>query len=396
MKKIILSLLTLFTINIGGYSQYTETFDLANRGILSGTCLTNDPASCVSSNFTDVTWTIEGDLSGIDSEGFFTKSGYLHAEDLDEEVCWVSPSIDIIFTATSDFNIQFTIPTGTTWDNSGTLGSADYMDVKYSVDGGAFITLANVNGCPGSGHTLSGVGCGSITGPQTFIISETGIVGAVLDIQVCIDTNGASDDGFLEEVSVPSGIILPVTWAGVDATNTPRGNFIEWSTSSEINNEKFLIQKRTNKKNEYTTIGTVYSNGNSTSINSYEYMDEKMDVGSLCYYRIKQVDYDGQYAYSKVVSIKNKNTFNTDIDLHPNPVTESLIISLKDNSSADINSLLIYNMYGKVVEQITSPFLDKSSLIYDASLLSAGMYYIKPMKTNGMFMDNTIRFIKAE
>jgi hypothetical protein len=194
--------LVLYATTLQG--QYTESFNLANKGILAGPCGTSDPTSCLTVDFSGVNWTLGGDLSGIDAEGFKTENGHLLSEDLDEVACWISPTLDISNSSTVSFSVTIVIPDGAVWENSSTTGSVDFVDVKYSVDGGAFVTLANITGCPGSGHTISSSGCGfDLTGPLTYNPTISGLNGSTLDIQVCFDSNSAEDDGWLEEVNVP-------------------------------------------------------------------------------------------------------------------------------------------------------------------------------------------------
>jgi len=81
-------------------------------------------------------------------------------------------------------------------------------------------------------------------------------------------------------------------------------------TASEINNDYFEIQKSDNGFDFYT-IGTVKGNGNSTVVNSYNFMDDINNSStSFVYYRLKQIDYDLQFEYSPIVSIQTENSFS--------------------------------------------------------------------------------------
>jgi len=196
--------LNLFLFSAISNAQYSESFDIDGKGILNPGCTGTALSSCSNTDFAGVTWTIGGDLSGIDVEGFFTSGGSLVSLDGDEEACWISPTLDISTVGGVSITATIYIPTGSEWETSTTVGSLDFADVKYSVDGGPFITLANVNGCPGSGHTISAASCATaLTGPLTSNPSAIGIIGSTLDIQICFDTNASGDIGNLELVSVP-------------------------------------------------------------------------------------------------------------------------------------------------------------------------------------------------
>ncbi len=396
MKTYLLTASLLFTFVIQSFSQYTETFDSANKGILLGPCTGSSGETCNSFDFDDVDWTIDGllNLSGIDSEGLFTKSGYLHFEDVDEEACWVSPILDISGVPTSSVNVQFTIPTGASWESSTTVGSIDYMDVKYSVDEAPYITVANINGCPGSGHTLSSTTCGSsIAGPFTANVNQSGIVGNVLRIRVCVDTNASSDDGWLETVSVPEGIILPVTWSSIAVSESREGPLLQWSTSYEKDSDQFEIERLNPSTNKFEKVGEIEAAGYSTKEVNYEFTDSRYITNNLIYYRIKQIDYNGEFSFSEIVSIKIDDTDNEVINVYPNPVNNSLYIDASNEYLENVSTIKIYNMLGALENQLNFYTLKQSSSI-DVTSFTPGVYFIRLEDENEVPIGEVIRFYK--
>lgn len=85
------------------------------------------------------------------------------------------------------------------------------------------------------------------------------------------------------------------------------GNMLEWNTSEEIDNKEFIVEKSTDGS-EFATIGNVEGAGSSSEDNSYRFMDLDARKG-VSYYRLKQVDFDGEYNYSQIVVV-NKSTDN--------------------------------------------------------------------------------------
>lgn len=397
MKFFLLTLSLLFIFVIKSYSQYIESFDVNNKGIILGPCAGSTGTTCASNDFSSVDWTIEGNLTGIDSEGLFTKSGYLHFEDVDEESCWVSPLLNISSLPSVSFNIEFTIPSGTSWESSNTIGSSDYMDVKYSTDGGmTFTTIPNVNGCPASGHTVSGVNCSGLTGPLTFNVSETGISGSSLIIQVCVDTNASSDDGWLQTVSVPeAGVVLPVTWSDIDVKETARGPKLEWSTGSEIDSDLFEIQRLNFDTDKFESIGQVQAAGYSSTERYYEFNDQDYVYNNILYYRIKQVDFNGEYSYSEVVSIKMDKDEHSDVSIYPNPTYYSIQIDAIDSFKENIGTIKIYNTLGALEKEIDYTDLNKNSAI-NISSLSSGIYFIQFVDKNEVSLGEIIRIYKLD
>jgi hypothetical protein len=85
------------------------------------------------------------------------------------------------------------------------------------------------------------------------------------------------------------------------------GNMLKWDTSEEIDNKEFVIEKSTDGS-EFITIGNVEGAGSSDEENSYRFMDLDARKGAS-YYRLKQIDFDGEYNYSQTI-IVNKSTDN--------------------------------------------------------------------------------------
>lgn len=179
------------TVGVSAPGAYLETFSVANRGYLLD--FIND--------FVGVNWTLSNwplqppDPFGRDNEdSFSTNGGSLIAIDLDQEVCWSSPVIDI---NPPGSGVAFSVDLAWTgFDND----AFDYINVKYSVDGGAFSTVPNqVGGGIGTIQYTAGLeNNGSTT------VSVSGISGSTLQIQVCGDFNANLETMSIDNVSVPS------------------------------------------------------------------------------------------------------------------------------------------------------------------------------------------------
>ncbi|MCF2502355.1 T9SS type A sorting domain-containing protein [Dyadobacter sp. CY107] len=120
-----------------------------------------------------------------------------------------------------------------------------------------------------------------------------------------------------------SGTSLPVVWKYFNVRNTGNSRpLIQWATSQEMNASHFELE-RGNNAIFFTNIKTIEAAGNSKSANTYEYQEEFLPSG-VYYYRIRQVDLDGKFDYSRVVSTKIAE--NDAIKAYPNPVTDMLSI----------------------------------------------------------------------
>lgn len=110
--------------------------------------------------------------------------------------------------------------------------------------------------------------------------------------------------------------VLPVTFLDLTATTLSNGYAkLIWSTASETNNSYFTVEKSFDSKN-WTAIGKVTGAGTSTQINNYTFEDNSSSF-STAYYRIKQIDIDGNFSYSSIATT-NFST-NNKMGIYPNP-----------------------------------------------------------------------------
>ncbi|MCB9262761.1 MAG: T9SS type A sorting domain-containing protein [Flavobacteriales bacterium] len=98
---------------------------------------------------------------------------------------------------------------------------------------------------------------------------------------------------------------------------------LNWATAGEIENNYFEIQRSENGQN-FVDIGSVSGNGNSSRIIEYSFLDNTAFQSNL-YYRIKQIDYNGNYEYTDVIAVSNTN--NKGIVLSPNPANNLLNVT---------------------------------------------------------------------
>ncbi|MGV3540546.1 MAG: beta strand repeat-containing protein [Rufibacter sp.] len=106
----------------------------------------------------------------------------------------------------------------------------------------------------------------------------------------------------LSKTIVPMDETLPVELINFTAQAQGSSIYLTWRTASEMNNQAFTIERSTDTKT-WVNIGQVQGAGNSNTIQNYSYKDFSLPAGTV-YYRLKQTDYDGQTAYSKVVSVQ--------------------------------------------------------------------------------------------
>ncbi|MFN8306354.1 MAG: M4 family metallopeptidase [Ferruginibacter sp.] len=172
-----------------------------------------------------------------------------------------------------------------------------------------------------------------------------------------------------------------VSFTGVKNNNT---SLLTWVTSFEQNNDRFEIEVSTDGVT-YKKIGTVASRGNSTNDQKYNFTDLLPGDG-MNYYRLKQVDKDGQFSYSDIVKL--------DFDLgrfmrvSPNPANEWINVVMGKPYPGTM--FRIYSFDGKLVQTEKQTTLSRSQAIHVASL-APGTYLLEATIGGQKF---TQRFVK--
>ncbi len=120
---------------------------------------------------------------------------------------------------------------------------------------------------------------------------------------------------------------------------------LDWATASELNNEGFSIQK-SNNGTDWHEIGWVGGAGTTIEKQEYIFFDEQ-PIGGANYYRLKQIDFDGAFSFSKTIS-ENIAVFpDQEINVFPNPVQGKLFVNIPENK--EIQNIEIFNQLGQRV-----------------------------------------------
>jgi hypothetical protein len=166
-----------------------------------------------------------------------------------------------------------------------------------------------------------------------------------------------------------NGTALPVELISFKAIETNNQLTLHWQTASEINNSHFDIEESTDTKH-FKKIGAVKGQGTTNETTKYEFPIITPSV-SVAYYRLKQVDFDGRYEYSPIISQKgNAPKFK----LLANLVTNNLVIQ-SDTEEVPM-PYSIHNVFGHLIR--TDKVMAYQPI--DISNLQTGYYFIKTEK----------------
>ncbi len=168
---------------------------------------------------------------------------------------------------------------------------------------------------------------------------------------------------------------LPVELLDFTALAQERSVQLDWTTASEINNKGFEVERSLNIDSGFRNIGFVKGNGTTTEQQNYTFNDSDVRKGVTYYYRLKQVDLDGAYDYSDVVSASLKGK-GMDISLLPNP-TKDLVNVFVVNAVKENIQINVYNIQGQVVLNRRVTIRENNMIELDIKDLTSGVYMLK-------------------
>lgn len=165
-------------------------------------------------------------------------------------------------------------------------------------------------------------------------------------------------------------IVAPISWIDFTATSQKTEVVLDWTTSSEVNNKQFFVQRSADGIH-WETIGVVAGSGTSQSIHSYTFIDKSPLEGNS-YYRIVQEDFNGEKDNSEVRLVNR--TLDYMVSVSPNPFSSSTNIYISGVSS-DIIELEVVDVNGKTVFSRSGELANQSIEI--GKDLSSGLYFLK-------------------
>ncbi|MBK8710642.1 MAG: T9SS type A sorting domain-containing protein [Niastella sp.] len=170
------------------------------------------------------------------------------------------------------------------------------------------------------------------------------------------------------------GVALPVTWLYFRGKTVAKDNILDWATANEQNSKQFDVERSLNGI-DFSRIGMVTTAGNSGQTNIYQYTDHDIDRlnSEFMFYRLKQIDLNGNFKYSNIVSLRYIETKSNHTIVYPNPTPGSITILVADNTLVGTIAV-VYDVNGRILENIK---ITASSQQVTLSKYVNGTYFIK-------------------
>ncbi len=250
------------------------------------------------------------------------------------------------------------------WKSGASSGITNVSDITIYFDNGGG-SWADLSGTP-TGTTSSG----SVTASAT-------------------STQLAATPGFFTFGDNTGTNPLPVSLISFTAQYKDNQVILNWSTASEQNNSYFDVERSIDAAN-WTTIDQVRGHGTTNAFNSYSSMDNLIDAipSGTFYYRLKQVDFNGAFAYSMIRSVDVANQPYT-FSAYPNPTNSTLNVIWTNNTSGNTTVKLV-NAIGIIVYEQSAGGMGIIQKQVDLSGLTNGIYYLQIIKENNTVINRAV------
>jgi|GEM_PF-1770342 len=150
------------------------------------------------------------------------------------------------------------------------------------------------------------------------------------------------------------------------------GNYIYWTTATEVDNDYFILERSTNGF-EFEQVAFVNGIGNSTVSTNYNYTDIDAPVGESLY-RLASVDVYGVVSYSDILALNREGILS--IDIAPVPAHDNVTITIASAEAATA-TIEMFDLTGKLINNLDADLVEGANNVnVDVANLAAGVYFV--------------------
>jgi hypothetical protein len=369
----------IITVSTSGTPMYADTMSfIVGTPIIIFEDVTNDP---------NVLWTITATPTTPKWESTTTSYHSAPNSYTDSKTGNYVNNATVTMTLTNPINLtMYQHPRLSFWTRYNIETNWDYGQVKVSTNNGStWIPLAG-------NYTEPGVGSFQPNGQPLYDGIRTNWAQEEMDLtgrtsaqnkfqyQLRTDGNTVADGWYVDDIVVFIYGIVPVELSSFTATAFNTEVILNWTTSSELNNMGFEIERKSLSNNYgWQSIGFVEGSGNSTSLNNYSFTDKNPIKGTLLY-RLKQVDFDGSYKIYTTEAVQFEGIYVYALEQnYPNPFNPSTVINYSIPAAGQVN-LTVYNLLGSEVAVLVNEYKEAGNYSVEFSTedlknsLGSGVY----------------------
>ena len=182
-----------------------------------------------------------------------------------------------------------------------------------------------------------------------------------------------------------SNAILPVTLTHFTARAANQQSQLHWQTATELNNRGFEVQWATAEApNDWQTLDFVAGAGTTDAPQDYRFTHQRPATG-LNYYRLRQVDFDGNFEYSDIQTVAFTNA-EIPVLIYPNPVQAGYLMVNSGTTDSEM-TVRVFDATGRLHAQRT----DRSSeLRLNTSELASGIYFVEVLANGTLTRERVV------
>lgn len=265
-------------------------------------------------------------------------------------------SVDYTSIGNGDGTVTFTV--NIHWEQ----GTANNASLEWEV-------YLNTPICPESNdfNTTNCIPVNSSNSSGTLVEVIVGFPTDIIYVSASGRTNASCGGNYCNQIITQAQPVLPVKWLSLEAEHMDGKNQIRWETAQNINVSHFEIQKSHNGVS-WEKLGSLQEIEDRLSVYKYEYTDT--NPYSVSYYRIKEVDLDQAFSYSKITSVRFEAK-NLDFGVFPNPAVKGQYIQLQGVDELDNYVIQVFDGVGKL--QFTASDVRE----IQTNSLPKGIYFIR-------------------
>lgn len=171
---------------------------------------------------------------------------------------------------------------------------------------------------------------------------------------------------------------LPIELISFDAAVENQQVALKWQTGSERNNDFFTVERSADGI-QWTDISTTKGAGSSSTLLSYEALDQN-PLDGVSYYRLKQTDFDGVFTHSEAKSIHFLKENGSKVLIFPNPAENIVTVEADRN---ELKEVRVFNILGKEVTHLIEITRENATrIVLDVVNLPKGVYNVKTKSTS--------------
>lgn len=213
-----------------------------------------------------------------------------------------------------------------------------------------------------------------------FKVTAEAIPGSIINT-ARIYSNSQAGDLFTDDGTALIGAAggpLPVKMTSFTAALAGSNTLLKWTTESEISNDRFEIE-RSDDGVHFTTRGKVKGNGSTSMVHQYDFTDPLNSAAGIAYYRLRVIDIDGKFSFSKVIALRLNGGMSVEkFSVYPNPFVTDIKVAL--SIQADVTAgfrIISYDGKEMLSRKIAVQKGDNIVVLKDFGVLPKGNYILE-------------------